>query len=167
MTRRTGLSSWTSTLAVTLAGVGAAAAICGGAMVSTSSEALLRSSFSAALGDTAPAQQRFAKATPVAGSEDYWLSAMRQEGGTPLTKTVSVGDHISLSLGGHDRQLDVSAVSEFAPTITEIDTSAGPNRFVLVTARDAGRADARPIRFVMEIEQTTAPLSGTKTARAL
>ena len=67
---------------------------------------------------------------------------MRRDGNAPVTKTISVGDQISLSLGGERRTLEVATVADFAPQITEIDTSAGPSHFVLVTARDVNDVSA-------------------------
>ena len=139
------------------------------AILFTNSENLMRSSFGSALvaSGEALAPVRTAKPVPLSGSEDFWLSAMRQDGGAPLTKTVGIGDHMTMTLGGVERQLDVAAVSEFEPKITTIDTNSAATRFVLVTARDSRNAAARPIRFVMEIESAETPLAGVKTARAL
>lgn len=149
---------------------GAAAGLLGAAMAFfTTSETLLRSSFVSAIaaGDEAQTSVRAAKSVPLAGSEDFWLSAMRQDGRGPLTQTVAIGDQITMTLGGVQRQLDVTAVSEFEPKITTIDTTSTTARFVLVTAKDGRDTGARPIRFVMEIETAAAPVTATKTARAL
>ena len=143
-----------------------AGAVCA-SVLTTNSETLLRSSFSTALGTEATPPQRLAKVVPLAGTEDYWLSAMRADGGTPVTKTVSVGDTITMSLGGTERKLEVAAVSEVMPNITEIDTTTGPSRFVLVTAKDQHNADARAIRFVMEIQAAPAGLVAQQAERAL
>ena len=157
-----------SIYALTLGGLAATAAIAAGIFMAPSSETVLRNSFSTALNGTSPASQQLAKAAPVAGSEDFWLMSMRSEGNLPLTKTVAVGDRIALTLGGQDRKLEVAAVSEFAPKITEIDTRAGLSHFVLITARDTSSKDARSIRFVMEVEQTPgATITAQVAARAL
>ena len=134
----------------------------------SSSETMLRTSFSAALQGSVPAAaQRMAKTVPLAGSEDFWLSAIRQDGGAPVTKTVALGDRISLTLGGEQRDLEVAAVSEFQPKLTEIDTNSAPSRFVLVTAKDARNASATSIRFVMEIQPAAAAIVASKPAQAL
>jgi hypothetical protein len=151
-------------------GFGAVAGVIGAATASfTTSEALLRSSFVSAIaaGEEAPAPIRTAKSVPLAGSEDFWLSAMRQDGRGPLAQTVAIGDQITMTLGGVQRQLDVTAVSEFEPKITTINTASTTARFVLVTAKDGRDTAARPIRFVMEIESAAAPVTATTTARAL
>jgi hypothetical protein len=119
-----------------------------------------------ALGGGSVSSQQVAKAAPISGSEDFWLTADRSGGSLPVTKTVAVGDHIALTLGGQARQLEVAAVREFAPSTTEIDTRSGHSYFVLVTARETASKDARSIRFVMEVEQKPAPAIGAQ-ARAL
>jgi hypothetical protein len=92
---------------------------------------------------------------------------MRRDGNGPVTRTVSVGDKISLSLGGERRTLEVATVADFAPKITEIDTSTGPSHFVLVTARDVNDSSAHPVRFVMEFEQGVAPVVAGRGGRTL
>jgi hypothetical protein len=147
------------------AAIGAGAAFL--PVLTTNSEALLRSSFSSALGIQASTPQRLAKSVPLAGSEDFWLSAVRSEGGLPVTKTVAIGDTITITLAGTERKLEVASVSEVTPNITEIDTTTGSSRFVLVTAKDQFNAGARAIRFVMEIEAAPAGLVTQQAERAL
>lgn len=140
-----------------------------GALVATSSETMLRTSFTSALDTAAPdTTLAVSKTAPIAGSEDYWLSAMRQDGhGGPLTKTVAIGDQISLSLGGERRTLEVASVSEFTPQVTEIDTNPAASRFVLVTARDKTNDASSPIRFVMEIGHAADTVTSRVRDRAL
>jgi hypothetical protein len=172
MAVRSLLPGWKSTLGIgtlgtwTLGGLTAVAALSAGFVGSTSSETVLRNSFSAALGSAALSQQQVAKSAPIAGTEDFWLTADRSSGSLAVTKAVSIGDHIALTLGGRDRDLEVAAVSEYAPKTTEIDTRAGKSHFVLVTARDTASKDARSVRFVMEIEQAPVATLGVQ-ARAL
>jgi hypothetical protein len=152
MAVRTFLSGWT----LTLGSVSAALALGAAGGLSTSSEAVLRTSFSTAL-ENAAANQQLAKSAPVAGTEEYWLTAGKSDGSLAATKTVSVGDRIELNLGGQDRQLEVAEVSDFAPKATEnangIDTRADRGHFVLVTARDTSVKGSRSIRFVVEVDQ--------------
>jgi hypothetical protein len=151
---------------LTLSGLAASALITGG-LFTSNSETMLRDSFSIALSGMPSAPvARVAKAVPVAGTEDYWLSSMGLEGSLPVTKAVSIGDRIGLSVRGENRELEVSSVSEYAPAITEIDTRARQARFLLVTARDPHDRDARPVRFVMEVDQA-APDVTAQAARAL
>ncbi len=148
---------------------GAAVAAIAGALLFANSEAVLRSSFQTALNRTnLPAKELASASAPVSGSEDFWLSAMRDGSATPVNKTVSVGDQISLNLGGVHRTLEVATVSDFSPQITQIDTSAGPSHLVLVTARDLNDSAAHPIRFVMEIQQVNnTPVLAGRSGRTL
>ena len=148
---------------------GAIMALAGTALFAASSENLLRSSFGSALHAAADTQSRVSapKSVPMAGSEEFWLSAMRHDGPAPLTKTVAVGDRITMTLSGVERQLEVANVAEFEPKITAVNTTPDATRFVLITARDTRDATARPIRFAVEIQPDAAPVAGMKTARAL
>lgn len=148
---------------------GAALSVAAVAMVFASSETVLRSSFQTAINNRVglPTREVASVTPPISGSEDFWLSAMR-DGTEPVNKTVSVGDRISLTLGGVHRTFEVTTVSDFAPQITQIDTSPGPSHLVLVTAHDVKDPSARPIRFVMEIEQGNAPVvAGGHNGRTL
>jgi hypothetical protein len=147
--------------------VGATVAVVAATSFFASSERVLRTSFATALTQASLPAKDVASITPVSGSEDYWLSAMRRDDKSPITKAVSVGDQISLTLDGHSRTFAVASVSDFAPQITEIDTSAGPERFVLVTARDVKNPKERPIRFVMEIDGANAMIVGSRGGRTL
>jgi hypothetical protein len=150
-------------------GLSAGAAVAGlaAAPFFASSESFLRSSFSTALTRAEQPAKAVASTAPVSGTEEYWLSEMRRDGIGPMTKTVSVGDRITLSLGGDRRTLEVASVTDFAPQITEIDTSAKPSRFVLVTARDVSDPAARPVRFIMELEQGSVPVVTGRGGRTL
>jgi hypothetical protein len=146
---------------------GAAMAVIAAASFFASSETVLRTSFATALTHAASPTKEVASISPISGSEDYWLTAMRRDDSAPMTKTVSVGDEITLTLSGHRRTFAVATVSDFAPQITEIDTSAGPEHFVLVTARVVKDPNARPIRFVMEIDRANAAIVGGRAGRSL
>jgi hypothetical protein len=146
---------------------GAVAAALVAALFFTNSESVLRSSFATALTRTSLPAKEVASSAPISGSEDFWLSAMRRDGNAPVTKTILVGDQISLTLGGERRTFEVATVADFAPQITQIDTSAGPSNFVLITARDVNDVSARPVRFVMELEQGVAPVVAGHGGRTL
>ena len=147
---------------------GAAVAAVAGALLFANSETVLRKSFQTALSRTNVEIKEVASAAsaPIAGSEEYWLTAMRS-GTTPVNKTISVGDQISMNLGGVRRTLEVATVADVSPQITQIDTSPGSSQLVLVTARDLMDTAARPIRFVMEIQQNGAPVVNGRTGRTL
>lgn len=122
------------------------------AVLTQSSETLLRSSFARALapavGDGQLAAHTFA---PIAGTEEFWLSAM----GRDTIKTsgkrsgVSLGDRITLTLDGKERSYRVTSVSDISP-VTHIDTRGRVERVLLITAKDTADALARPIRFVID-----------------
>lgn len=155
-----------STLVCISAGVGGALGV---ATLSLNSEALLRSSFSTALSSTSETKvaSHSPKTVPMAGSEEFWLSALNKDGTAAISKTVAIGDRITMTLGGIDRQMDVASVSNFEPQITTIDTASNSTHLVLITARDSRDSASRPIRFVMEIDNGDASLVAAKPARAL
>ena len=147
---------------------GVAHAALGGAVVAAgNSENLLRSSFEQAIRSNAEAPVAQAARIPVSGSEEFWLTALANDGGQPVSKSVVIGDRISMTLGGVEKNLEVASVSEFDPKTTEIDTLARSVRLVLVTARDANDSRARPVRFVMEIETTPEPAVSAIPAKTL
>lgn len=149
---------------------GTAVAVAAGALFFVSSESNIRSSFQTALNNRANQPMRqiaSASAQPISGSEDFWLSAMR-DGSAPIIKTISAGDQISLDVGGIRHTLEVSTVSDFAPQITQIETSNAQSHLVLVTAHDLNDSSARPVRFVMEIQQGGVPVvNGSRNGRTL
>ena len=71
---------------------GTAVAVLAAGLFLISSETVLRSSFSTALGHASIPAKEVASAAPVSGSEEFWLSAMRGDGNAPVTKTINVGD---------------------------------------------------------------------------
>ena len=81
-------------------------------------------------------------------------------------RSITVG-RFPLVVEIYRRTFAVASVSDFAPQITEIDTSAGPEHFILVTARDVKNPNARPIRFVMEIDGANAAILGRRGGRSL
>jgi hypothetical protein len=127
------------------------------AVLTQSSETLLRSSFARALapsaGDQLPAVQASASvAGPIAGTEEFWLSAMGRDTIKTSGKApgVSLGDSIILTLDGKERSYRVTSVSDISP-VTHIDTRARVERVLLITAKDTADALARPIRFVIDL----------------
>jgi hypothetical protein len=144
-------------------------ALAGGtAAVLQSSEKMLRLSFDRALAPVANAAEAVAEVkAPIAGSKDFWLTAMRQDAAVPVSKGISLGDRITLRLNGEDRHYRITSVSEFTPGKTESGARTSNVRLVLVTATDTSDATARPIRFVMEIEGTPVALIANQPARTL
>lgn len=140
----------------------------GTALLTQSSENMLRSSFARAL-DPVPVQstEQATVGSPLAASEEYWLTAMHRDAATPVSKGVSLGDRITFTLDGKERQYRVTSVSDFTPDTTEIDTRARAVRLVLVTARDTNDITARTVRFVMEIEGVPVAVGPGSPARTL
>lgn len=137
------------------------------AVLTQSSETLLRSSFARALapeaGGSQPAVQM---AAPISGTEEFWLSAMDRD----IAKTsgkmpgVSLGDRITLTLDGKERSYRVTSVSDISP-VTHIDTRARVERVLLVTAKDTADALARPIRFVIDLSDPGQQAASRSLAR--
>lgn len=135
-------------------------------VLTQSSETLLRSSFERALGP-APAVIKTAEAgqkAPVAGTEEFWLTAMGRD--ASVTRGVSLGDRITLTLDGKERSFRVTSVSDISPAATRIDTHPRNDRLILVTAKDTADALSRPIRFVIDLGDTAPGLLATGPARA-
>lgn len=137
------------------------------AVLTQSSETLLRSSFARALAPAAGDQQPAVHASaPIAGTEEFWLSAMGRDtiktSGKP--SGVSLGDSIKLTLDGKERSYRVTSVSDISP-VTHIDTRARVERVLLITAKDTADALARPIRFVIDLSDPGQQAIAGSTAR--
>jgi len=144
----------------------------GAAVLTQSSETLLRSSFARALQPAnAPVVANVSLDTrhtslPISGSEEFWLTAMGRD--VAMSKGVSLGDRITFTLDGKERNYRVTSVSEIKPATTRVDTRAFNTRIVLVTARDTSAdPSARSIRFVIEIPGTPPSVVAGRGARAL
>lgn len=133
----------------------------------TNSETLLQTSFDSAFAKQPAASAQIAKSAPVAGSEEFWLSAIPGDPATALTKTVAAGDKISMTFGGVARTLEVASVAEFEPSVTAVETAKTSGRLVLVTAKDIAKPDANLVRFVIEVETPAAATITGATPRAL
>lgn len=147
---------------------GSYAAAFGAAMYAMTSESVLRATFASALDHRHTVSKPADVTGPISGSEDFWLNSHAQlTGNSAAKKVVSVGDTISLDLGGEKRTLQVSKISEYMPQVTEIDTSTQPSKFVMVTARDVSDPNSRPIRLVIELEQPSATINASRSGRTL
>lgn len=143
--------------------------VAGAAVLTQSSETLLRSSFERALTPpsvtTTTTTAQVQRELPVSGSEEFWLTAMGRE--PAASKGISLGDRITLTLDGKERNYRVTSVSDIAPATTHIDTRARADRLVLVTAKDTADALSRPVRFVLELPAAEAGgASAGRPARA-
>lgn len=138
----------------------------GAAVLTQSSETMIRSSFARAIAsDNAVASLETAPTPPISGSEEFWLMAMGRDASGP--KGVSLGDRVTFTLDGKERHYRVVSVSDVAPAATQIDTRTRTERLVLVTARDTADPFARPIRFVIELEGPAPRIMADRPARAL
>lgn len=154
------------TLGSALAGLTAG----GGALMASNSETILRQSFAAAI---APRHQPSpiapsAAATPLAASEEFWLAAIRPDANVaPVSKSVSLGDSMTITLNGQNRVLRVTSVTEFSPEKTEVDLRSPNIHLVVVTAHDTTDTAAKPVRFVMEIEGKASATTGLPPGKTL
>lgn len=134
-----------------------AAAVLAVALADTDS--LVEHGFAAALDGAragAPAKSAYAG---ISGSEDFWLRGSRLPGTAPASwsKPPAIeGERVTITAGGREIVLEVVDVSPLdaaagiESTVTRIDTGEARNRLLVVTCREAGAADARPIRFLVE-----------------
>jgi len=146
-------------LVLAAAGLGAAAVSVG------NGEGVVERGFQRAIADldaksATPANRQ----TVIAGSEEFWLTHLVRDQGT--VKPVSVGDRITISSNGHDRVLNVVTIDKLDSHILAVSTDR-PAPLLLVTCRDEGNPNARPVRFLIEAGDDMPALSSVKTARTL
>ena len=102
----------------------------------------------------------------VAGTEEFWLTHLVHDAGNVASKTVAVGDRITISSSGTQRVLNVVTIdpldSQVLPASTERQTP-----LLLVTCRDEAEPEARPVRFLIEAGDELPALSSAKAARVL
>ena len=151
-------------LALGIAGTGLAAL----GIVFANAEALVESRFERALA----AKSRGATETPApafAGSEEFWLKGERAAGTQPVawSKTVAVGDRFTIGSGGAERLLEVVDIRELPGVTPTADTGSRKARLQLVTCRDVGKSDTRPIRILIDAGEPLVPPSSAKPAHAL
>lgn len=105
---------------------------------------------------------------PVSGSEEFWLSAMQAKDGIPaLQRTVSIGDKLTMSIGGKETVYAVTSVAELPAEVTYVDTRPLSLHYVLVTARDINDPSGKELRFVVEATPDQAPTVAGRPAQAL
>lgn len=148
-------------LGIVAAGVGIAA------MTLASSETVVERGFERALASRAQQPGALKLATPaVAGSEQFWLTHVVHDSTALFTKPVAVGDRVTITSGGQERVLHVVTVDKLDTQIVPI-SSERPTRLLLVTCRDQASPEARPVRFLIEADDTLPTLTSPKAARAL
>ena len=83
-----------------------------------------------------------------------------------FAKPVAVGDRITIASGGRERTLHVVKVDQLDSAIVPA-SSGHPAPLLLVTCQDEANAKARPVRFLIESDETLPALSTTTAARIL
>ena len=81
-------------------------------------------------------------------------------------KPVAIGDRITITTGGRERTLHVVKVDQLDSAIVPA-SSGHPAPLLLVTCQDEANATARPVRFLIESDETLPALSTTTAARIL
>ncbi len=149
-------------LGLALAGLGGAALTLG------NSDAVVERGFERALAKMADDQNGAGKSTTVAGSEDFWLTHVVHKGSPLTAKPVAIGDIVTISSGGREQVLRVVDVDELDSKIIPISLSSSrPVRLLLVTCRDEANPNGRPVRLVIEEDDSSPALSPvSKRARA-
>ena len=151
-------------LGLALAGLGGAALTLG------NSDAVVERGFERALAKMSNDQNgATGKSTNVAGSEDFWLTHVVQKDSPIAAKPVEIGDKVTISSGGREQVLRVVDVAELDSKIIPISSSSSrPARLLLITCRDEANPNGRPIRLVIEQDDSSPALSPvSKRARAL
>jgi hypothetical protein len=83
-----------------------------------------------------------------------------------FAKPVAIGDRITIASGGRERALHVVKVDQLDSSIVPA-SSANPAPLLLVTCSDDSNPKARPVRFLIEADETLPTLSVTAAARTL
>jgi hypothetical protein len=150
-------------LGLALAGLGGAALILG------NSDAVVERGFQRALAEMTADQTTARKSTTVAGSEDFWLTHVVHKNAPLTAKPVSIGDSVTISSGGRERVFRVVDIDELDSKIIPISSSSSRlARLLLVTCRDEADPNGRPVRLVIEADDSSPALSPvSKRARAL
>src|SRR5262245_32215374 len=95
------------------------------------------------------------------GSGELLLSRHEDEPPLGWSQPVAAGDRMTITArDGRTRTLEVVEVSEVTAKATRVER-AGEPRFLMVICKVVGAPDARPIRFVVEAEETVTPVPAT------
>jgi hypothetical protein len=135
------------------------------------SDAVVERGFARALasldGSAAQAQGADLLTTP---GEQLRISRVAHDGtrdaAKPFAKPVAIGDRITIASGGRERKLHVVKIDQLDSSIVPA-SSANPAPLLLVTCSDDSNPKARPVRFLIEADETLPTLSVTAAARTL
>ncbi len=119
----------------------------------------------AAMADNPDGDRR--RALTVAGTEQFWLTNVVHEPAPVVQQYVTVGDRVTIGSGDGARVLSVVDVREVDSKIIPVAQTEAPARMLLVTCREPGRPDSRPVRFVIEADDTLPGLTKVKVPRTL
>ena len=102
----------------------------------------------------------------IGASEQLRVTRAAHDPAAVFAKPVAIGDRITIASGGRERILHVVKVDQLDSAI--VPTSSGhPAPLLLVTCQDEANATARPVRFLIESDETLPALSTTTAARIL
>jgi hypothetical protein len=147
-------------LGLAAAGLGTAAVTLG------NGEAVVERGFKRAIADMDGGATPGKPLPVVAGSEEFWLTHLVHDANLTGTKPVAVGDRITITSGGRERVLNVVTVDKLDSQVLPI-SSERPNPLLLVTCREPGDPQSRPVRFLIEAGDELPALSSAKAARTL
>jgi hypothetical protein len=148
-----------ATLAVAAAGVAAAALTLG------NGDAVVERGFERALASMAKQSVPAGIRADALGAQKLLLKQVAHDVGATFTKPVAVGDRITITSDGNERVLNVVTVDKLDSSIVPASTKH-PTQLLLVTCRDEGKAEARPIRFLIEADEELPALSTAKPSKA-
>lgn len=132
-------------------------------LVEASFASALRSGAAADPSASAPSAPQSGLAQ-LSGSEEFWLKSAAPAPGTlPVawSKPLGVGDRVTISSNGRERQLEVVEISPIGDRATAgAGATADRSSLLLVTCRETGVPDARPVRFVIERDEGPGHVAG-------
>lgn len=153
--------------AIGLAAVGLAL----GGLAFANTDTLLERGFERALARSPDTSgTTLARREAAAGSEDFWLrkARPRQNIVPAAAKPLAVGDPITISSGGVDRVLTVTAVSELPAGFEQVVADGRTRRLVLVTCRERIRGGDGPlVHLVLDADGGWPAVFGVGSPRAL
>ncbi|MDX2288830.1 MAG: hypothetical protein NW217_08435 [Hyphomicrobiaceae bacterium] len=128
------------------------------AILTATSEAMLRSQFATAAANTDQSGgldqggRTVARHPVVSGSESYWLGDARNAGLTPvaLRGPLTVGDRITIDGVAGKRELEVVALADVPASMTRMIEGDVSRGLVMVTCRAVGDDSPAVVRFIIE-----------------
>lgn len=152
-----------------LAALALAFASLGGATLSFGpGDAVVERGFERAFAELADSSDgHLAPAQTISGTEHFWLTNVAHVPEPVVQQPVTVGDRITIGSGDRARVLNVVDVREVDNKIIPVSHGETPARVLLVTCREPGHPEARPVRFVIEADDTLPGLTTVKAPQSL